>query len=253
AESVARRKALIEEAGALSQAQPLRIDAVKALQQRWQAEAHAVPLDRKQEQKLWEAFRSPIDAAFERKTSERQQQAGALSAVDQRVLEASRELEAASQSGDAQRIRAAMAALEAAGRDAPPAEAAAPSAPAALAPAEGAEASTEGDAPAAADAEASEGSEAAATKPAAPPRQVVAMRGDDRPGARKAEPAPARDGRRDGRPGRPEGRGADRGDRGGWRDARDGRGGRDDRAPRGPRLGDAAFRAQRQALEAAQS
>src|SRR5690606_6750979 len=124
AESVARRRALIEEAGALSQAQPLRIDAVKALQQRWQAEAHAVPLDRKQEQKLWEAFRSPIDQAFERKTSDRQQQAGAMSAVDQRVLEASRELEAASQSGDAQRIRAAMAALEAAGRDAPPAEAA---------------------------------------------------------------------------------------------------------------------------------
>ena len=73
------------------------------------------------------------------------------------------------------------------------------------------------------------------------------MRGDDRPGARKAEPAPSgRDGRRDGRPGRPEGRG-DRGDRGGDR------GWRDERAPRGPRLGDAAFRAQRQALEAAQS
>lgn len=238
AESVARRRALIEEAAALSQAQPLRIDAVKALQQRWQAEAHAVPLDRKQEQKLWEAFRSPIDAAFERKTSERQQQAGALSAVDQRVLDASRELEAATQSGDAQRIRAAMAALEAAGRAAPPAAtpAAAPEAAAGgeAAPADGAEA-----APA-----------PAPTAPPAAPRKLVAMRGDDRPGARKAEPAP-RDPRRDGRPGRPDARGGRDGRDG--RDRRDFRDSREDREPRGPRLGDTAFRAQRQAMEAAQA
>ncbi|MBN9373114.1 MULTISPECIES: DUF349 domain-containing protein [unclassified Hydrogenophaga] len=236
AESVARRRALIEEAAALSQAQPLRIDAVKALQQRWQAEAHAVPLDRKQEQKLWEAFRSPIDAAFERKTSERQQQAGALSAVDQRVLDASRELEAATQSGDAQRIRAAMAALEAAGRAAPPAAtpAAAPEAAAGgeAAPADGA-------APA-----------PAPTAPPAAPRKLVAMRGDDRPGARKAEPAP-RDPRRDGRPGRPDARGGRDGRDG--RDRRDFRDSREDREPRGPRLGDTAFRAQRQAMEAAQA
>ncbi|QRR35951.1 DUF349 domain-containing protein [Hydrogenophaga sp. YM1] len=236
AESVARRRALIEEAAALSQAQPLRIDAVKALQQRWQAEAHAVPLDRKQEQKLWEAFRSPIDAAFERKTSERQQQAGALSAVDQRVLDASRELEAATQSGDAQRIRAAMAALEAAGRAAPPAAtpAAAPEAAAGgeAAPADGAEAAP------------------APTAPPAAPRKLVAMRGDDRPGARKAEPAP-RDPRRDGRSGRPDARGGRDGRDG--RDRRDFRDSREDREPRGPRLGDTAFRAQRQAMEAAQA
>ncbi|WP_322470540.1 DUF349 domain-containing protein [Hydrogenophaga sp. SNF1] len=235
AESVARRRALIEEAAALSQALPLRIDAVKALQQRWQAEAHAVPLDRKQEQKLWEAFRSPIDAAFERKTSERQQQAGALSAVDQRVLDASRELEAATQSGDAQRIRAAMAALEAAGRAAPAATpAAAPETAAGgeTAPADGAETAP---APAA---------------PPAAPRKLVAMRGDDRPGARKAEPAP-RDARRDGRPGRPDARGGRDGRDG--RDRRDFRDSREDREPRGPRLGDTAFRAQRQAMEAAQA
>lgn len=231
AESVARRRALIEEAAALSQAQPLRIDAVKALQQRWQAEAHAVPLDRKQEQKLWEAFRSPIDAAFERKTSERQQQAGALSAVDQRVLDASRELEAATQSGDAQRIRAAMAALEAAGRAAP-AAAPEPAAGGEAAPADGAEAAP------------------APTPPQAAPRKLVAMRGDDRPGARKAEPAP-RDPRRDGRPGRPDARGGRDGRDG--RDRRDFRDSREDREPRGPRLGDTAFRAQRQALEAAQA
>jgi len=242
AESVARRKALIDEAGALSQAQPLRIDAVKALQQRWQAEAHAVPLDRKQEQKLWEAFRSPIDAAFERKTSERQQQAGAISAVDQRVLDASRELEAATQSGDAQRIRAAMAALEAAGRAAPPAAAPAAAASDGSAAAEGAPTAAEG-----AD------TTSAKSAPEAAPRKLVAMRGDDRPGAKKSEPA-SRDVRRDGRPGRPDARGGRDGrDFRDGRDSRDRRDFRDDREPRGPRLGDTAFRAQRQAMEAAQS
>ncbi|WP_288253090.1 DUF349 domain-containing protein [uncultured Hydrogenophaga sp.] len=242
AESVARRKALIDEAGALSQAQPLRIDAVKALQQRWQAEAHAVPLDRKQEQKLWEAFRSPIDAAFERKTSERQQQAGAISAVDQRVLDASRELEAATQSGDAQRIRAAMAALEAAGRAAPPAAAPAAAASDGSAAAEGAPTAAEG-----AD------TTPAKSAPEAAPRKLVAMRGDDRPGAKKSEPA-SRDVRRDGRPGRPDARGGRDGrDFRDGRDSRDRRDFRDDREPRGPRLGDTAFRAQRQAMEAAQS
>ncbi|CDN88873.1 DUF349 domain-containing protein [Hydrogenophaga intermedia] len=242
AESVARRKALIDEAGALSQAQPLRIDAVKALQQRWQAEAHAVPLDRKQEQKLWEAFRSPIDAAFERKTSERQQQAGAISAVDQRVLDASRELEAATQSGDAQRIRAAMAALEAAGRAAPPAAAPAAAASDGSAAAEGAPTAAEG-----AD------TTPAKSAPEAAPRKLVAMRGDDRPGAKKSEPA-SRDVRRDGRPGRPDARGGRDGrDFRDGRDSRDRRDFRDDREPRGLRLGDTAFRAQRQAMEAAQS
>lgn len=233
AESVARRKALIEEATALGAAPSLRLDAVKALQQRWQAEAHAVPLERKQEQKLWEAFREPIDAAFARKSGERQAQAVALSAHDQRVLDASRALEAASASGDAQAIKTAMAALEAA--MAAPADE--PSAPA----------SASADTPAApADGEAAP----AAAAPPAPQRKLVAMRGDDRPGQKRGE-APAPQGRRDDRrDGRRDG-GRD-GGRDGFRDARGGRFDRDDRAPRGPRLGDAAFRAQRQAQEAAQ-
>ncbi|RZI92286.1 MAG: DUF349 domain-containing protein, partial [Rubrivivax sp.] len=113
-ESTARRKALIEEATQLGAAPMLRIDAVKALQQRWQAEAHAVPLERKHEQKLWEAFRQPIDDAFARKSTEREKAVTAVSAHDQRVLDASRALDAASAGGDAQQIRAAMAALEAA-------------------------------------------------------------------------------------------------------------------------------------------
>lgn len=230
AESVVRRKALIEEAAALGAAPTLRLDAVKALQQRWQAEAHAVPLERKQEQKLWEAFREPIDAAFARKSGERQAQTAALSAHDQRVLDASRALEAASASGDAQAIRAAMAALDAA-LAAPADEAPAPAA----APAADAATPADGEAPAA---------------PAAPPRKLVAMRGDDRPGQKRGD-APAPQGRRDDRrDGRRDG-GRD-GGRDGFRDARPGRFDRDDRAPRGPRLGDAAFRAQRQAQEAAQ-
>ncbi len=226
AESVVRRKALIEEAAALGAAPTLRLDAVKALQQRWQAEAHAVPLERKQEQKLWEAFREPIDAAFARKSGERQAQTAALSAHDQRVLDASRALEAASASGDAQAIRAAMAALDAA-LAAPADEAPAPAA----APAADAATPADGEAPAA---------------PAAPQRKLVAMRGDDRPGQKRGD-APAPQGRRDDRrDGRRDG------GRDGFRDARPGRFDRDDRAPRGPRLGDAAFRAQRQAQEAAQ-
>src|SRR5690606_11764392 len=98
----------------LGAAPQLRIDAVKALQQRWQAEAHSVPLERKHEQKLWEAFRQPIDDAFARKSSERERANTQLNAHDQRVLEASRALDAASASGDAQEIKQAMGALDAA-------------------------------------------------------------------------------------------------------------------------------------------
>jgi hypothetical protein len=258
AASLATRRALIEEAQALGASPQLRIDAVKALQARWQAEAQAVPMDRKQEQKLWDAFREPIDAAFARKSSERERGAVALNAHDQRVLDASREVEAASQSGDAQRIRAAMAALEAAlagqveQRAAPPAAApAAPPAatgPLAAAPVEevpGAEGAAEGDTaaePAAGEA-AGAAAPAAPAKTAAPAKKLVAVRGDDRPGMKKAEPA-GRDARRGDRPGpRRDGAGGD------WRDAR---GAREEREARGPRLGDAAFRAQRQAIDAAQ-
>ena len=267
AESTARRKALIEEATALGAAPMLRIDAVKALQQRWQAEAHAVPLERKHEQKLWEAFRQPIDEAFNRKTTEREKAVTALSAHDQRVLDASRAVEQASASGDAQRIRAAMQELESAlaGRPAAVASApaatvvaekAAPNEPAAesVEPAtEAAETVDNGDALEAADV-APPAEPAAPAKPAAPPKKLVAMRGDDRPGMKKAEPAG-----RDARGGRPEARrdgGAGRADSRGPRDARGPAAAapwRDDREQRGPRLGDAAFRAQRQAIEAAEA
>ena len=64
------------------------------------------------EQKLWDAFRKPIDDAFNRKSAEREKQQAAMSVHDKAVLDAAKALEAANASGDAQKIRAAMAQLE---------------------------------------------------------------------------------------------------------------------------------------------
>lgn len=124
--SVERRQAMIAEAAELGATPVLRIDAVKALQQRWQAEAQAVPLDRRQEQKLWDAFRAPIDEAFNRKTAEREKASAAMSEHDRNVLNASKALEAANATGDAQKIRLAVAQLEAAIRGEAPAPTPAP-------------------------------------------------------------------------------------------------------------------------------
>ena len=253
--STVRRQALIAEAEELGRAAQLRIDAVKALQQRWQAEAQAVPLDRKFEQKLWDAFRKPIDEAFNRKGAAREQQQAAMSEHDKAVLDAAKALEAANASGDGQRIREAMAQLEAAMRAQPAA--------ASISVPKTAKAGTT-PAPDAINSEAGEGAEtpaAEAAAPAAPPKPakpLVAMRGDDRPGARKAEPAPAGRGGKFGDRAR-SGPGGERRDGGRFGDrqgtGRDGGrfGDRPSREERGPRLGDAAFRAQRDAVEHAQA
>ncbi len=237
--SLQRRQAMIEEAALLGATPVLRIDAVKALQQRWQAEAHAVPLERRQEQKLWDAFRKPIDEAFNRKTAEREKTSSAMSERDRQVMEAAKALEAANAGGDAQTIRAAMNALESALRASEGASVSQEKQ--AQAPVESSPAATE------TGAEEAPGEAAApAVEPTKPRKPVVAVRGDDRPGMKKAEPAaPAGRGRpgerRDG--GRRDDRGAERGGR---------------REPlresyrEQPRLGDAAFRAQREALEHAQ-
>ena len=269
-QSLERRQAMIDEAKALGAAPMLRVDAVKALQQRWQAEAQAIPLDRKHEQKLWDAFRKPIDEAFNRKGEEREKAAAALSDRDRVVLEASRALEAANATGDAQKIKAAMAALDAALHgQAQAAAAVAAAGPALVAPASEGLAGDAG--PESPDATVGETAaeeaqdELPAAQPAPPPKPspkpVIAMRGDDRPGMKKAEPMPAgRGGRFGDRKGAPAKFGERRDDRGAPRDARgDGRfgGGRFGDRPamedRGPRLGDVAFRAQREALEHAQS
>ena len=305
AESLARRKAMIEEAQVLGAEPMLRIDAVKHLQQRWQQEAQGVPIERKQEQKMWDAFRKPIDDAFQRKTLEREKAANALGEFDRMVVEASKAVAAASATGDAQKIHAAAKALETivSGQvpKQPPAQenqaSAATETIAAdqlgeLTPAQASEASEQAfEASAQAEPSAQEAqpvdtpAETAdqapepvpepvpvvPAKPAAKP--VVAMRGDDRPGARRAEPAPAgrggkfgdRKDARSGPGGKPGGKPA------GPRQSTDNkfepyrpeREGREDRPrfaerdqrpafeERGPRLGDAAFRAQREAFEAA--
>lgn len=223
--SLQNRQAMIEEAEALGAAPVLRIDAVKALQQRWQAEAHAVPLERRQEQKLWDAFRKPIDEAFARKSASREQAAAAMSEHDRAVLLAAQALDAANASGDVQAIRSAMAGLEAAMKESGPAPQAQP-----VAVQEQVPATSE---------------ETMPTAPVQPRKPVVAVRGDDRPGMKRSEPA-APAGR--GRPG--ERRDAPRRDE--RRPEREGR--REfGREREGPRLGDAAFRAQRDALEHAQA
>lgn len=293
--SLQRRHAMIDEARVLGDAPVLHIDAVKSLQQRWQAEAQTVPLDRKHEQKLWDAFRKPIDDAFNRKTAEREKASSALGERDRIVLEAAKALEAANRTGDAQKIRAAMAALDAALRGqaqaaavvaANTAEVAAEKSVLAQTAPEG-ESGERGDAdsvpkpdtaeaaeaaaPAADDSAAAPAAEAApAPAPVAPPpapRKVVAVRGDDRPGMRKSEPASAggrggKFGDRKGPPGAggPGGRGGSRpGDNKfePFRPERPERGGgrfgdRPAFEDRGPRLGDQAFRAQREALEHAE-
>ncbi|MDR2852202.1 MAG: DUF349 domain-containing protein [Burkholderiaceae bacterium] len=314
--SIERRRALIEEARQLGSAPALRIDAIRALQQRWQSEAQSVPLERRQEQKLWDAFRAPIDEAFNRKTAEREKAAAATSEHDRRVLEAAKALEAANAGGDAQAIRAAMTALEAALHGQAPAVAptapAAPAEPASAAPVADTDAdASKTDTPAPADSTASAATDASAAsdasvstadtaandtpqaqsaseenvptestpatataEPAAPaaapppPKRVIAVRGDDRPGAKRPELASTtRGGRPDARDGRDGRNGRDsRSPRGGDRDERTSRfgdrsGGRArpgtaelrEREPRPPRLGDTAFRAQREAIEHAQA
>jgi hypothetical protein len=286
AESLALRHAMIEEAKVLGAAAELRIDAVKALQQRWQAQAHRVPMDRRHEQKLWDAFRKPIDDAFNRKTADREKAEVALGARDRMVLQAAKALDVANASGDAQTIRAAMAALEAALQGQAQAQADVQTAGsqeveakaasqvsdshenAALAPVESAQNATESIAISGEKLEesVSDGIAEVAVEPVAPPKaapkRVIAARGDDRPGTRKEVPAPAGGrpgkwgdrndasrGSRDSKPGAPGF--ARPGERGATRpDGRDG--GRPNAWQDAPRLGDAAFRAQRDALEHAQ-
>lgn len=298
AASLARRKAMIEEAQTLGAEPQLRIDAVKSLQQRWQHEAQGVPIERKQEQKLWDAFRKPIDDAFQRKTAEREKAAAALGEHDRYVLEAAKAVEAAAATGDAQKIHAAAKALEAAvsgqaaAADAATAATAATAAAASVSEPDQPEAQ-EGAAPAAADtgaeqapaavdvdgnpsAEAAPAEFAESAQPASAPAEpapapkpaakpVVAMRGDDRPGMRKAEPAAAgrggkfgdrKDARTGGKPSGPRSSTDNKFEP--YRPEREGRPERGERfsdrpafEERGPRLGDAAFRAQREAFEAA--
>ena len=305
--SIERRRALIAEAQALAEAPQLRIPEVKALQQRWQEEAHTIALDRRFEQKLWESFRQPIDQAFAQKPIQRGEGAdkrpprGAaaragrpLSPYEQRVFDAIKALESANAGGDASAIKKAQSHLEWVLQGGEPTEAA-PNPAAGTAPAAAAQASAPeaqegalppGEPPANAgadtpseppsdtppvhaDATANEAAavndsdtsptdsspapDAAPTEPVAPapaaakaaPRPVVAVRGDDRPGAKRpVETRPnARPGKggKDSRDNRPVPRGRDA-----HRPPREGA------EPPRPRLSDEVFRALRQVQDQAQ-
>ena len=303
AESIARRKAMIEEASVLGAETVLHIDAVKHLQQRWQHEAQGVPIERKQEQKMWDAFRKPIDDAFQRKTTEREKAASALGEFDRMVVDAAKAVEAATASGDAQQIHAAAKALEAIVRGQVPVASSPSAVPVATSAAEESPENSENTPPseavsqyipgqqapevtanedAVAEAESAEPVAGSATTepvsaPAAvvlpkPAKPIVAMRGDDRPGARRTEPAPSSGFSRGGKFGDRKDSGKPGGKPGGkpagprqstdnkfepYRPEREDRPRFADREQRpafeerGPRLGDAAFRAQREAFEVA--
>ncbi len=307
-ESIARRKALIAESKILGAQPTLKIEPIKALQQRWQDESHVVPIDRKLAQRLWDEFKKPLDEAFQRKSAERAQVAHSMSAHDELVLKASHALDQAVQEADASKIKIAMQHLQEVtlkGEEAvklqevtAPTHAFVPSAvnspaselqqndreqvdasqlahnpdnsttsPPLTSPSasEGASPPTSGDA---GDSVTLEPDTSVAPPPPAqpkPPKLVVAVRGDDRPGAKRTDSRAIPDSRGRAGPGSTRG-GKDLRDSRGPRDAkaatpragqfpqgRDFKDSRDVREPRGPRLGDAAFRAQRQALEAAES
>jgi hypothetical protein len=239
-------------------------------------------MDRRIEQKMWEAFRKPIDEAFSRKTNSRDQQTSApMSAHDRLVLDASNALKAANASGDVQKIKAAMATLDAALRGQAKAEEQAqeasnantnvnsnvnsnvntnananensePVQTAALDAAQSEESVASSENLGADDSAAEPAETPAAVQALKPARPLVAMRGDDRPGQKKSVPATTGRGgpadRRDGKPGA-------RFDKGGFGDKAGGRfdrNDRPDRQERGPRLSDTAFRAQRDAKEHAE-
>jgi len=61
---VALREGLIAETLALIPSDRGTLDAVRALQERWQQRAKALPLERRAEQALWQKFRSACDALF---------------------------------------------------------------------------------------------------------------------------------------------------------------------------------------------
>ncbi|MFL6632594.1 MAG: DUF349 domain-containing protein [Massilia sp.] len=64
---MAEREAIIEEAAAIDPHDRHAIDTMRALQQRWQDHARALPLERKSEQALWQRFRAVCDDVFQRR------------------------------------------------------------------------------------------------------------------------------------------------------------------------------------------
>ena len=64
---MAEREAIIEAAAAIDPHDRHALDTMRALQQRWQEHARALPLERKSEQALWQRFRAVCDDVFQRR------------------------------------------------------------------------------------------------------------------------------------------------------------------------------------------
>lgn len=97
---IARREALIAEADALRPTDRAAPDLLRALQERWQEQSKSVPLERRDEQALWQRFRSACDAVFAKR-----KEAAVSADADRRVHLDGKEalcatLEAAVQSDD---------------------------------------------------------------------------------------------------------------------------------------------------------
>ena len=75
-EEVDQREALIDAVNALDPHDRHTLDAIRDIQQRWQQQARAVPLERRAEQMLWQRFRAACDAVF----ASRKENASALDA-----------------------------------------------------------------------------------------------------------------------------------------------------------------------------
>jgi hypothetical protein len=101
---MAEREAIIEEAAAIDPHDRHAIDTMRALQQRWQDHARALPLERKSEQALWQRFRAVCDDVFQRRKESMHE-----ADIERRAHEAAKE--------------AISARLEAAAADATPATA----------------------------------------------------------------------------------------------------------------------------------
>ncbi len=223
--SVELRSQLIEQAQQLGLDALASIDQVRALQEQWKTQAQRMPLERHQEQRLWDQFRQALDAVFAAKDEVRKQQRAAQQAAEKPTLDAIATVAAATAAGDAQAIQHALQQLDAALHGVPnvasPTATALAEAPSNATPPPAAEAATapaasgapsvatataacsddhshaSGDVSAAPGFHVASGSEAPAANnssatpaPEAPqavavPRRVVAVRGDDRPPAQK--------------------------------------------------------------------
>jgi Domain of Unknown Function (DUF349) len=115
ADSKARREALIARSEALCAAPDMHLqNKLRELQTQWTMESKRITLPRHVEQKLWERFRTPQDAAYNAKRAEHEQRVQAQGAVEAGVQAKIDALFAAVDASDEAAIREAGKALEAA-------------------------------------------------------------------------------------------------------------------------------------------